>query len=47
VGTARHHSCFGSEAVYEIEAAGGHMVKVLRFNVRRYEDRGFDYDQPV
>jgi len=46
-GTVRHYSYLGSETVYEIEAAGGRMVKVLRSNVRRYEDRGFDYDQPV
>ena len=46
-GTVRHYSYLGSETVYEIEVAGGRMVKVLRSNVRRYEDRGFDYDQPV
>jgi spermidine/putrescine transport system ATP-binding protein len=46
-GTIRHMSYLGSETVYEIDIAGGRMVKVLRSNVRRYEDRGFDYDQPV
>jgi spermidine/putrescine transport system ATP-binding protein len=46
-GTVKHFSYLGSETVYEIEVAGGRMVKVLRSNVRRYEERGFDYDQPV
>jgi spermidine/putrescine transport system ATP-binding protein len=46
-GTIRHMSYLGSETVYEIDTAGGRVVKVLRSNVRRYEDRGFDYDQPV
>jgi spermidine/putrescine ABC transporter ATP-binding subunit len=46
-GTVKHYSYLGSETVYEIEVAGGRIVKVLRSNVRRYEDRGFDYDQPV
>ena len=46
-GTVRHYSYLGSETVYEIETAGGRVVKVLRSNVRRYEDRGFDTDQPV
>jgi ABC-type Fe3+/spermidine/putrescine transport system ATPase subunit len=46
-GTVRHYSYLGSETVYEIEIATGRTVKVLRSNVRRYEDRGFDYDQPV
>jgi spermidine/putrescine transport system ATP-binding protein len=46
-GMIRHTSYLGSETVYEIEVAGGRMVKVLRSNVRRYEDRVFDHDQPV
>jgi spermidine/putrescine transport system ATP-binding protein len=46
-GTIRHMSYLGSETVYEIDVAGGRVVKVLRSNVRRYEDRVFDYDQPV
>ncbi len=46
-GTIRHYSYLGSETVYEVEIDGGRNVKVLRSNVRRYEDRGFDYDQPV
>jgi spermidine/putrescine transport system ATP-binding protein len=46
-GTVRHLSYLGSETVYEIDVGGDRIVKVLRSNVRRYEERGFDYDQPV
>ena len=46
-GRVLHYSYLGSETVYEIEVAGGRTVRVLRSNIRRYEDRGFDYGQPV
>ena len=40
-GTIRRASYLGSETVYDVAAAGGQEVKVLRSNVARYEDRGF------
>jgi spermidine/putrescine transport system ATP-binding protein len=40
-GRIRHGAYLGSETVYEVELAGGMMVKVLRSNTRRYEERGF------
>ena len=46
-GVVRHLSYLGSETVYDVEVSGGRMVKVLRANVRRYEERGFEEDQPV
>ncbi|MBV9841995.1 MAG: ABC transporter ATP-binding protein [Sphingomonadaceae bacterium] len=46
-GSVRHSSYLGSETVYEIEVAGGRMVKVLRSNVRRYEERAFEVGDVV
>ena len=40
-GTIRRASYLGSETIYDVAAAGGQEVKVLRSNVARYEDRGF------
>ena len=42
-----HISYLGSETVYEVAVASGQRVKVLRSNVARYEEQGFDWDQPV
>jgi len=46
-GTICHISYLGSETVYEVQVASGMRIKVLRSNVARYEERGFDWDQPV
>ncbi|AGH49789.1 MULTISPECIES: ABC transporter ATP-binding protein [Sphingomonadales] len=46
-GIIRHIAYLGSETVYEVDAEGGARVKVLRPNVARYEERGFDWDEPV
>lgn len=35
------------ETLFEVEITSGRRVKVLRSNVARYEERGFDWDQPV
>jgi spermidine/putrescine ABC transporter ATP-binding subunit len=40
-GTIRHSAYLGSETVYEVELRGGATMKVLRSNVRRYDERGF------
>jgi spermidine/putrescine transport system ATP-binding protein len=40
-GTIRHSAYLGSETVYEVALAGGGEMKVLRSNVRRYDERGF------
>ncbi|ARS28143.1 ABC transporter ATP-binding protein [Sphingomonas sp. KC8] len=42
-----HISYLGSETVYDVAVASGQRVKVLRSNVARYEEQGFDWDQPV
>ncbi len=41
-GQIRNSAYLGSETVYEVALAGGTIVKVLRSNTRRYEERGFD-----
>jgi len=46
-GVIRHLSYLGSETVYEIELESGMRMKVLRSNLVRYEERAFDWDQPV
>ncbi len=46
-GEIRHSAYLGSETVYEVGLAGGTVVKVLRSNTRRYEERGFDDGDPV
>jgi spermidine/putrescine ABC transporter ATP-binding subunit len=40
-GKVRHGAYLGSETVYEVALASGAIVKVLRSNTRRYEERGF------
>ncbi|WP_380873059.1 polyamine-transporting ATPase [Sphingomonas sp. DBB INV C78] len=46
-GTICHISYLGSETVYEVQVPSGMRVRVLRSNVARYEERGFDWEQPV
>jgi len=42
-----HHSAYlGSETVYDVRV-GEVLMKVLRPNMRRYDERGFDDGQPV
>jgi len=41
-GEIRHSAYLGSETIYEIALATGTIVKALRSNIRRYEERGFD-----
>ena len=46
-GEIRHSAYLGSETIYEIALANGTIVKALRSNTRRYEERGFDNGDPV
>ncbi|SNS71138.1 spermidine/putrescine transport system ATP-binding protein [Sphingomonas laterariae] len=42
-----HIAYLGSETVYDVQVDSGARIKVLRSNVARYEERGFDWEQPV
>jgi spermidine/putrescine transport system ATP-binding protein len=46
-GIVRHIAYLGSETMFEVEVASGRRIKVLRSNVARYDERGFDWGQPV
>ena len=46
-GEIRHSAYLGSETVYEVALASATIVKVLRSNTRRYEERGFSDGDPV
>jgi spermidine/putrescine ABC transporter ATP-binding subunit len=46
-GEIRHSAYLGSETVYEVAVAEGTIVKVLRSNTLRYEERGFNNGDPV
>ena len=46
-GEIRHSAYLGSETVYEVAIAEGTIVKVLRSNTLRYEERGFNNGDPV
>ena len=46
-GVIRQIAYLGSESVYEVEVAGGRMVKALRSNLTRRDQEDFTWDEPV
>jgi spermidine/putrescine transport system ATP-binding protein len=46
-GVIRQIAYLGSESVYDIELAGGRMVKALRSNLTRRDQEDFTWDEPV
>ncbi|GGZ27363.1 ABC transporter ATP-binding protein [Asticcacaulis endophyticus] len=46
-GEIKHLVYLGSETVYEVEVAGGRMVKVLRSNLTRWDQEDFTWDEKV
>ncbi len=46
-GVIRDITYLGSETVYEVEAKGGRRVKVFRYNLSRWQQEDFTWDEPV
>jgi spermidine/putrescine transport system ATP-binding protein len=46
-GVIRHIAYLGSESVFDVELAGGRMVKVLRSNLTRRDQEDFTVAEPV
>ena len=46
-GVIKHLTYLGSESVYDVEIAGGRMVRALRTNLTRWDQEDFTWDEPV
>ena len=46
-GVIKHLTYLGSESVYDVEIAGGRIVRALRTNLTRWDQEDFTWDEPV